>query len=192
MLATVVLFAFLSLATVTDLSRHKIYNWTTYPGAAFAIALSVAQSLLLRVSGTSDWQSRLIYWLGAVSPGDCLAGLLGCGALLLVCFVLFAGQVGGGDVKLMMAMGALLGLERGFEALLWTFVLAAAVAMICLIWMVGPLKLLWFLVRWAKGWLTWNRGGYLTDDEKKLLSPPLYLAPSALMAAVIVRFDLIK
>ena len=64
--------------------------------------------------------------------------------------------------------------------------------MVCLIWKVGPVKLLWFMARWAKGWLTWNRGGYLTDDEKKLMSPPLYLAPSALLAAVIVRFDLIR
>ena len=32
MLVTVVVFVMLTVATATDLARHKIYNWTTYAG----------------------------------------------------------------------------------------------------------------------------------------------------------------
>jgi Flp pilus assembly protein protease CpaA len=192
MLALLVLFGMLGLATVTDLARHKIYNWTTYPAFVLGIVLSVAQSVIVTVSSSVELQTRWRNLIGAVSPMDCLYGLLACGLLLLVCVLLFAGQVGGGDVKLLTASGALLGFDRGLEMLLWTFVLAAAVGMIGLIWKVGPLRMAGFMRRMAFSWFTWRRGAFLTDDEKKMISPPLYLAPSALMAAIIVRFSLIQ
>ena len=47
-----------------------------------------------------------------------------CGAAMLVCYVLFAGGVGGGDLKLIAMMGAWLGVYRGLEAMLWTMVIA--------------------------------------------------------------------
>ena len=57
---------------------------------------------------------------------------------MIVCFVFFPG-IGGGDVKLMAMVGALLGTYDGLEALLWTFVLAACFGLIVLVWRVGPL-----------------------------------------------------
>ena len=45
MLATILLLGLVLAATVTDLCRHKIYNWTTYAGILAALGLSAAGSL---------------------------------------------------------------------------------------------------------------------------------------------------
>ena len=50
-------------------------------------------------------------------------------------------RVGGGDVKLIAMLGAFLGLEKGIEAMLWTFVLGGCMALIVLVWRVGPWRL---------------------------------------------------
>ena len=121
MLAIVLLLAFMSIAAVTDLLWNKIYNWNTYGGIAAALALAP--------------------WYGRSTLADSVTGLLTCGLLMVVCFVVFPG-IGGGDVKLMAMLGAWLGWEKGIEALLWTFVLAAAFALIGLIWKIGPLTAL--------------------------------------------------
>jgi prepilin peptidase CpaA len=116
-----------------------------------------------------------------------LLGLLACGLVMLVCFVFF--RVGGGDVKLLAMVGAFLGPYRGLEALLWTFVLGGAVGLIVLIWRVGFWTLLrrafqqlmWYL-KFA-GWVGW------TEEERRQLQAPLFLAPSALAGVLIVRFS---
>ena len=66
-------------------------------------------------------------------------GLTACGAIMILCFVLF--QIGGGDVKLIAMSGAFLGPQLGIEALLWTFVIGGAAALIILIWKIGIFKL---------------------------------------------------
>ena len=109
---------------------------------------------------------------------------------MLVCFVLF--QIGGGDVKLLAMAGAFLGPEPGIEALLWTFVLGGATAMIILIWRIGFFKLVkrvfqQFTVR--MGFKKWDP---LSEDEQRQLKLPLYLAPSALLAIAIVKFSLVE
>src|SRR5262245_10367150 len=119
--ATLLLLAFTLVAAVTDLLWKKIYNWNTYGGMVAALAYYA--------------------WHGRSPLADSVIGLLACGGLMVVCFVVFPG-IGGGDVKLMAMIGAWLGWERGIEALLWTFVLAAAFAMIGLIWKIGPLTAL--------------------------------------------------
>ena len=65
---------------------------------------------------------------------------------MIVCFVVFPG-IGGGDVKLMAMIGALLGWEKGLEALLWTFVLGACFSLIILVWRVGPVTTVSRVVR---------------------------------------------
>ena len=76
---------------------------------------------------------------GLDSASESLLGLAACGLVMLLCFVLF--KVGGGDVKLIAMLGALLGLEQGITAMLWTFVLGGCMALIVLVWRVGPLRL---------------------------------------------------
>lgn len=171
MLSAALLLAFAITAAVTDLVQHKIYNWTTYPGMAAGLLLN-------------GWERG---WEGFE---DGVKGFVACGLVMLVCFVLFS--VGGGDVKLIAMLGAFLGLERGIEAMLWTFVLGGIAGLAALIWRVGCVTLVkktvrhLFLTLRVAGWLP------LTEEERQQLQPPLYLAPAAVAAVAIVLFDLTR
>ena len=159
-----ILLGLLAVATVTDVRKHKIYNWNTYPGIVAGLSLNA----------TAGWAG---VWEAAL-------GFLVCGFVMLFCFVLF--NVGGGDVKLIAMMGAFLGLEKGVEAMLWTFVLGAMMGMAVIIWRYGFLTLLaraWRhtrLVFQARGWVP------LPEEEREPLKRWLFLAPSALLAVAIV------
>jgi len=107
----------------------------------------------------------------------------------VVCFVLF--KVGGGDVKLIAMLGAFLGPDRGVEAMLWTFVLGACLGLIVLVWRVGPLRLVADVGRHLLWLLRLGRFQPLTPEQRAALQPPLFLAPAALAAAVIVLFSLV-
>jgi prepilin peptidase CpaA len=170
MISVAALLALLGIATVTDLREQKIYNWTTYTGMGVALLLNTAGYGMLG-SG----------WAGLQ---ESVAGLLACGFIMLICFVLF--NMGGGDVKLIAMMGAFLGLRPGIEALLWTCVLGGIAGVIVLIWQIGFLRIVsktrrhLILVLRAKAWIP------LTTDERQPLKRGLFLAPSALVAACIV------
>ena len=164
---TLALLAFLIIAAVTDVSRRKIYNWTTYPGIIAGILLNG----ILQGSGGLEAS---------------VAGFLACGAIMLFCFVLF--RLGGGDVKLVAMMGAFLGLQDGIEAMLWTFILGAIAGVAVLIWRVRFLTLvkqglqhLWLVVR-SRSWVP------LPDEQREPLRSRLYLAPMSAVAVGIVRF----
>lgn len=167
MVAEWILLGLLAVASATDVTRHKIYNWTTYPG--------IVVGLLWNAFATDGmgWQ-------------ESVAGFLGCGTVMLFCFVLF--NMGGGDVKLVAMMGAFLGLERGIEAMLWTFVLGAILGVAILIWQFGIGRMmrksaqhLLLIVR-TRTWVP------LTPAERQPLQRWLYLAPAALFAVCIIAF----
>ncbi len=188
MLATVLLLGLLAVAAATDAGRHKIYNWTTYPGIVAALGLNAAGELLVNTTDVQpQWLERSLGWIGL---GQSVLGFLACGLILLVCYVLF--KVGGGDVKLMAMLGAFLGPDRGIEAMLWTFVLGGCMAVIVLIWRVGPVRLTVRVFRQALWTLRLGRWSRLTPDERAQLQTRLFLAPSALVAAIIVRFSLVE
>lgn len=167
MLVYGLLLAFLVVATVTDVRSHRIYNWTTYPG--------MIVGLLAVTWGNDD------HWLGFQ---ESLGGFLACGFLMLFCLVLF--DIGGGDVKLIAMMGAFLGVQKGIEAVLWTFVLGGMMGTVVLIWQFGFLKIIvntfqhFRLMFRARGWVD------LTEKEREPLQRWLFLAPSALAAVVIL------
>ena len=186
MVAQVLLLGLLGVASATDMRRHRIYNGTTYPGILAALALNALGTGLLRVDAIEEATLRRLGWIGL---GESVAGFLACGLVLVVCYVLL--RVGGGDVKLMAMLGAFLGWERGIEAMLWTFVLGGALALSILVWKVGVLKLLVSVGRHVLWTLRLGRFQPLTPDERAALQPPLFLAPSALVACVIVQFNLI-
>lgn len=186
MLTTILLLGLVLVATVTDLMRHKIYNWTTYTGILAAVGLNAIGSVLLagRYLGEEE-----LWRLGWIPVLEGLLGLLACGLVMLVCFTML--KVGGGDVKLMAMLGAFLGPNQGITAMLWTFVLGACMAMIVLIWRVGPVRTLLLAFRRIASFFApmWFRP--LMDEERAQLQPPLFLAPSALAAVVLVRFSVI-
>jgi prepilin peptidase CpaA len=177
-LSTVFLLLLTATAAVTDLRVHKIYNWTTYPGILMALVVNTFEN---------GWETGT-----RNSPGleGSAIGLAACGGLMLISFVFF--NVGGGDVKLIAMIGAFLGLEKGVEVVLWTFVLGGAAGLALLIWRVGFIRLVAGTVRhvlWSLRLVSWLP---LSEAERKQLQPSLYLAPSAVIAVVLVCFDLVQ
>jgi prepilin peptidase CpaA len=104
------------LAAVSDLWRGTIPNALTYP-------LLVVSPLL---HGGLAWTNGQSLTAALAAAGLSLAGLALCSAVPLVMW--WKGAIGGGDVKLFAAIGALLGPNLGFEAQLYVFVLAALIA----------------------------------------------------------------
>lgn len=194
MVNTGLLFLFLTMAVVTDVRENKIYNWTTYPGILVAF---VAATVAWLVPPEQFFSSPQVahYWIGFPPHNEygvdsTVLGFFACGAIMVVCFVLFRGGVGGGDVKLVAMMGAFFGLYRGLEAMIWTFVLAAVATLLLLIWRVGPIGM--SIYAWEKFKAIFRLGGesQLTDEEKKQFKNRLYIAPSAMAAAFIVTLNL--
>lgn len=97
--AEVVLAGGLLIAVITDLREERIYNALTFPLVALGF---------------------LVHGLA----GDLWTPLLGAGVAFALHFLLFALNVErGGDAKLMIGVGALLGWEPMIESTLWMFLL---------------------------------------------------------------------
>jgi len=179
-IATLLLFGFVAVAAWTDAARHRIYNWTTYPGIIAGLVLAVAGWLFEWAAPTtaSAWQP-IVGWL---TVGDALAGLFVCGGIMLIFFVMFGN--GGGDVKLLAMIGALAGLSRGLEVLLWTFIFGACLGLILLIWKLGAVALLrlgWQLFLGVISLGIWLRP---PQEERQILAWPLFLGPCAVLALI--------
>lgn len=95
----VALVLLMAIACWTDIRTRKIKNWLTFPTMLVGVALALA--------GPTWW-----------------TGLAGIAACLVVCLPLWRiGPVlSAGDVKMLMAAGALLGPADGLRAVLWTLV----------------------------------------------------------------------
>jgi len=182
MLTTILLLIFLGIATATDVTRQKIYNWTVYPGILSAIALN-AFATLFAASDRVDVPT--LQNLGTIGLATSVLGLITCGFAMIVCYVFF--QVGGGDVKMIAMMGAFLGPEHGVEAMLWTFVLGGCAGVMVLVWRMGGLQLVRAVGRQLFWVLRVGHRGPLSEEELAALQPPLFLAPCALGAAAIVQ-----
>jgi len=187
MLATVLLLGLVLVATLTDLRRHKIYNWTTYPGILGAIGLNGLGSWLLAAGLAEETQLKSLGWLPVE---ESLFGFLACGLPMLVCFVMF--RIGGGDVKLVAMLGAFLGPYWGLEAMLWTFLLGACMGLIVLVWRVGPMRLIVRIFRQIVWTLRLGSWSPLSAEERAQLQPPLFLAPCAAVAVVIVMVRMLR
>lgn len=160
--SAVVLFLLLSVSSVTDLSRRKIFNWTTYCAVAWAIGINVVHEIGL------DLQ------LGAIGLKQSLCGFVGCFIVMLFVYSLARG--GAGDVKLAAAIGALIGFEQGLLAIAVSYVIAGATILLWSIWQRGPLSLLVAMGRLIGAMLlpSWIQQPNQTD--KLLLSKPVPLA----------------
>jgi prepilin peptidase CpaA len=96
-----------------DLKYRKIPNWATLPGIVLGLGLNVLHG----------------GWAGIKASG--LGFLVGFGALLVL-FIL--GWMGGGDVKLMAAVGALKGYPFVVSALFYSLVVGVVIGVALLIW----------------------------------------------------------
>lgn len=86
-------------ASVEDLARRRVSNWTSLAALIGGIGCQMAQH----------------GWIGLPMA---LAGAA-CGFLVFLIFYVLGGM-GAGDIKLMAGFGALLGYSKSFEAALWT------------------------------------------------------------------------
>lgn len=110
-ISLVVLAALLAGAAYTELTARKIPNWMTLTGAGAGLLLG--------------------YLPGGISLLESVMGLVvGFGFLLLFYFY---GGMGGGDVKLMGAVGALLGYRLVLPAIVYTAFLGFLLAVFCLV-----------------------------------------------------------
>jgi prepilin peptidase CpaA len=118
-LALACLIVVLIIAFITDVRLHKIPNWLTYPLIFLAI---------IAYSDLNGFQGLLFSAEG-----------LGLGLILLMPFHMLGGM-GAGDVKLMGAVGAVLGPGHVFYAFMATGIAGGIYASIALLSRAGRLK----------------------------------------------------
>lgn len=100
----------LVVAAGYDAATGRIPNPITYTAVLLGLSMN-SLGLLLKLSAPRIAD----HWLGAVGPTQSLAGLLVFGGVGLVCKLLSG--MGGGDMKLLAAVGAILGLSRAADVL---------------------------------------------------------------------------
>ena len=106
----------LGAATVTDLLWRRIFNWVPVAAVGWVAGLH----LLAPGAG----------WTGLPSALESAAGFGACLGMMLALYAVFGG--GEGDVKLVAAVGAVVGPWHGIEAVAFAYVLAAGVALVLL------------------------------------------------------------
>jgi prepilin peptidase CpaA len=112
-IATLALVGLLAAAAWHDVSARRIPNALTVPGIALGLAIRVAFSI--KASSLSPFAS----------------GLGGIAIAFAATFPFFALRaLGGGDVKLLMAAGAFLGIEKILPALLLSAVVGGIMGLI--------------------------------------------------------------
>jgi prepilin peptidase CpaA len=119
-LALAILYA--AIAAILDWRTRRIPNWLTYGATAVAVPLH----------GVFAWIGHGTPREIAMASGLSLLGAVLCGVLPAVFWL--RGVCGGGDVKLLAALGALLEPFMGFEAQLYSYYLAAFFVPIALIY----------------------------------------------------------
>lgn len=102
-----------AVAAIWDWRKSEIPNWLTLPVIPLACAFY-------------GWQGGWIMLAWA------LAAVALCA--LIPIFLFYKGAMGGGDVKLFVALGALLGLNLGIEIQFVSFILASIGALVRLTW----------------------------------------------------------
>ncbi len=117
-------YALAAAAATCDTALRSVPNRLTYPALLTALAINLAVSPLLTAVGAD---SALI-WLGAPGWKEALLGLALCAGVGLLSFV--TRGLGGGDVKLLGALGALVGLGAIIPILVNTLAVAAVVGLV--------------------------------------------------------------
>lgn len=95
------------IAAVIDVQQHRIPNWLTYPGILLGLAL----------------RGVLFGWKGLAGA---TTGLLLAGGIMFLFYMVRA--MGAGDVKLMAALGALVGPREAITVLLATAIFGGVLA----------------------------------------------------------------
>ncbi len=114
-----VLAVVLAAGSYTDVRYGKIYNWITYPGVLIGLA---GHAIVGGLAGEDQLRIGL-----AGSAAGLAVGYLP----LMLAFL--AGGIGGGDAKMMGAVGALTGWQFAIAAMMYGFAVAAVMAIIVML-----------------------------------------------------------
>lgn len=112
----VLLGLLLGTATATDLLWRRIFNWPTVAVFGWLAAL---QAIAQVAPGS---------WIGLPTPTASVDGAFICFVVMFGMYVVFRG--GEGDLKLLAAIGALVGPAHGLEVLVLGYLLAGVVALV--------------------------------------------------------------
>ncbi|VVB81529.1 Preflagellin peptidase [uncultured archaeon] len=172
-LIIVALFVLL-MAAITDLKAFEVPDWLNYAGIAAGIGIHLIFSL-------QQWN----YW-------PISSSLIGFGiGFALACTMYYTGQWGGGDAKLLMALGALIGFEPSKLAFGTSFLINLA-------FVGGAWGLLWtsaLAIKNAKTFLKKFKETRNENKYKKLRIMTLFTTGILLTASFIItnfRFELIS
>jgi len=180
-LSGLILVLLLATATVTDLSKRRIRNWTTYPAIAYAVGLNLFGSIA-RTNGWRDLQAHC----GGIGIQDAILGGILCFSGAFTAFLLFGG--GAGDVKLMAALGCFVGWQAGAQIWLCTMLFAAIFALVYAGCMTSLHSLLGFFANGLghAGAMVQARLGNAGSDVIATLHTHLPMAPFYTLATLIV------
>lgn len=145
MIVYIILGVALSISLITDIKDRRILNIVTLPVITFAFMYYTL------VGG----------WNGFLYSGQ---GFIVGFSLLLIPYIL--GGMGAGDVKLMAAIGALMGTSFVFQSFIYTALIGGAISLFIIVKQNGfwnPLKNLLFNVTFLKG----NLGSLVINKEDK-------------------------
>ncbi|MBI1337277.1 MAG: hypothetical protein GC164_09990 [Phycisphaera sp.] len=115
------------IAATFDAASGRVPNTLTL----WAVLIGFALNLLLPVLHGLGWHVAGD-WLGGVGPLGSLKGFAACGAVGLLCML--AAGMGGGDVKLLAGVGALLGMETALRVLCNGLIAATLFALVNIVW----------------------------------------------------------
>lgn len=117
-------FGVLIVGAWFDTTKSMIPNRLNYPALLIGLAIGLAINPLLQATGI-DYAST---WLGAAGWRQVLMGFGLCAGIGIAGFA--TRGLGGGDVKLMTAVGALLGFDAVVPVLVNTLMIAAVIGVI--------------------------------------------------------------
>jgi len=109
---SIILVIVLLVATITDLTKNKVYNWLTFPAIILGLALNLFENGML-----GCWQSA--------------SGLVIGGIVFLPLFLLKG--MGAGDIKLMSVIGSFMGVIFVINSAIYIAILGGVIAIVMLI-----------------------------------------------------------
>ncbi|MHC4140329.1 MAG: A24 family peptidase [Planctomycetota bacterium] len=107
-----------------DVASRRIPNLLTYPAILVGLAINVLLPPLLEIIGAEV----AVVWSGATGFTDGMLGFGLCAAIGIISFM--ARGLGGGDVKLLAAVGAMLGFHAVVAVLFNTLLVAAVIGLV--------------------------------------------------------------
>jgi prepilin peptidase CpaA len=170
----VLLLALVLAAAVFDVRYRRIPNWLTVAGVALGLGMN---AVLSRSPAPGNW-------------GMFRASLIGMGAGFGVYFVLYALRaMGAGDVKLMAAVGAVVGWPNWFGIFILTSILGGIMALILVV-MRKRLKKTLFNVGFILNEMKSGRPAYVGKEELDVRNPKAMSLPHGAVIAIGTLFFL--